>query len=189
MISNKGTINRVNGIPRNATIRSEYVRCGNIDCKKCSPEMLNGDIQKQNFHGPYLIAYWKEGKKLRKRYIGKSWDDYINRQSAIKVKLKSSQLRKFKYLRNQASKRNLLAVSYLEKMENGKVSIEWAYRVVVASKRENRILMLMTIAEKEHLRYANEEELWNIISVQMRKQGFDPSNEESIDSYINYKFA
>ena len=32
-------------IPPNATIRQEYVRCGNPDCQKS--------------HGPYLYAYWK----------------------------------------------------------------------------------------------------------------------------------
>ena len=140
-------------------------------------------------HGPYLIAYWKEGKKLRKKYIGRSWEDYITRQNAIKADLKPSQLKKYKYLRNHASKGNSLTISYLEKIEKGKVSIEWAYRVVVASKKENRILMLMVIADKEHLRYANEQELWNLISIQMQKQGVDPTNEESIDSYINSKFT
>jgi hypothetical protein len=146
MVTNKCIINSVNSIPSNATIRSEYVRCGDIDCKKCSPEILNKEVQKQNFHGPYLIAYWKEGKKLRKKYIGRSREDYITRQNAIKAELKPSQLRKYKYLRNQASKGNSLAVSYLENIKKGKVSIEWAYRVVVASKKENRILMFMVIA-------------------------------------------
>ncbi|MGB6592053.1 MAG: hypothetical protein WBE68_11150 [Candidatus Nitrosopolaris sp.] len=32
-------------IPPNATIRQEYVKCGNPDCR--------------NSHGPYLYAYWK----------------------------------------------------------------------------------------------------------------------------------
>lgn len=79
MVTNRGG---VHDIPRNATIRWEYVRCGNIHCKKCSPEILNKDVPNQNFHGPYLIAYWRQDKKLQKRYIGKSWDDYIERQTA-----------------------------------------------------------------------------------------------------------
>jgi hypothetical protein len=45
-------------IPENATIRQEQVRCGNPDC--------------QQLHGPYLYAYWKDGKRLRKKYIGKT---------------------------------------------------------------------------------------------------------------------
>ncbi len=48
--------------PQNATIREEYVRCSNPACQKCN---LDG-------HGPYLYAYWKQDKKLKKRYVGKS---------------------------------------------------------------------------------------------------------------------
>src|SRR5215472_9959616 len=39
-------------IPPNATIRQEYVKCGDPDC--------------ENSHGPYLYAYWKHDKKLIK---------------------------------------------------------------------------------------------------------------------------
>ena len=42
-------------IPLNATIKQEYVKCGNPDC--------------QTSHGPYLYAYWKQDKKLKKRRI------------------------------------------------------------------------------------------------------------------------
>jgi hypothetical protein len=49
-------------IPHNATIRQEYVKCGNPDC--------------QNSHGPYLYAYWKQDKKLRKLYVGKNLEDF-----------------------------------------------------------------------------------------------------------------
>jgi hypothetical protein len=45
-------------IPMNATIRQEYVKCGNPDC--------------QNAHGPYFYAYWKQDKKLNKKYVGKN---------------------------------------------------------------------------------------------------------------------
>jgi len=41
------------------TYRREYVRCGKRGCKRCP-------------HGPYWYAYWKEGKRLRKRYCGKT---------------------------------------------------------------------------------------------------------------------
>jgi hypothetical protein len=43
-------------IPLNVTIRQEYVKCGDPDC--------------QNLHGPYFYAYWKQDKKLEKRYVG-----------------------------------------------------------------------------------------------------------------------
>lgn len=39
------------------TYRSEWVRCGK-NCHGCP-------------HGPYWYAYWREGKKLHKRYVGK----------------------------------------------------------------------------------------------------------------------
>jgi hypothetical protein len=40
------------------TFRSEWVKCGKPGCGSCP-------------HGPYWYAYWREGKKTRKRYIGK----------------------------------------------------------------------------------------------------------------------
>lgn len=40
------------------TYRSETVRCGKPNCRTCP-------------HGPYWYAYYREGKKLRSRYIGK----------------------------------------------------------------------------------------------------------------------
>ncbi len=84
-------------IPSNATIRQEYVKCGNPDC--------------QNQHGPYLYAYWKQDTKLNKRYIGKNLEDFRLRQIAKEIKLKPSLLIKFKFTEQQASKGN---ASWLE---------------------------------------------------------------------------
>jgi hypothetical protein len=49
---------RAESIPKNATIRKEYIKCGKEIC-----------AQK---HGPYYYAYWKGPvvKKLKKKYIG-----------------------------------------------------------------------------------------------------------------------
>jgi hypothetical protein len=51
---------RSKSIPKNATIRKEFVKCNKPDCyhKK---------------HGPYYYAYWKdhETKKLKQKYIGR----------------------------------------------------------------------------------------------------------------------
>lgn len=49
---------RAKSIPKNATIRKEYIKCGKQIC--------------QQKHGPYYYAYWKdpESKKLKKEYIG-----------------------------------------------------------------------------------------------------------------------
>jgi hypothetical protein len=60
-------------IPLNATIRQEYVKCGNPDC--------------QNPHGPYLYAYWKQDMKLKKRYVGKNLEDFGLRKIAKEIKV------------------------------------------------------------------------------------------------------
>jgi hypothetical protein len=44
--------------PAKVTYRQEHVRCGRERCTKCP-------------HGPYWYAYWREGGRLRSRYIGK----------------------------------------------------------------------------------------------------------------------
>lgn len=40
------------------TFRQQMVRCGRANCGRCP-------------HGPYWYAYWREGGRLRSRYIGK----------------------------------------------------------------------------------------------------------------------
>ncbi len=50
-------------MPKNATIREEFIKCGKDICNLCP-------------HGPYYYAYWKDKtkddnkSKLRKRYLG-----------------------------------------------------------------------------------------------------------------------
>lgn len=46
------------------TYRREHVRCGKPGCKTCP-------------HGPYWYAYYREGGKLRSRYIGKDLPDGV----------------------------------------------------------------------------------------------------------------
>src|SRR5215831_666525 len=104
-------------IPPNATIRQEYVMCGDPDC--------------QNQHGPYLYAYWKQDKKLKKRYVGKNFEDFAIRRIAKEVKIKPSLLIKFKLIEQEASKGNRLAKQYLDKLRKEEVSIEWAHRVLI----------------------------------------------------------
>ncbi len=48
------------------TYRQELTRCNNERCKKCR-ESLG--------HGPYWYAYWREGPKVRKKYLGKTRPD------------------------------------------------------------------------------------------------------------------
>lgn len=62
----ESSIQRFKGLPGNATIRREYVKCGKDSCEMS--------------HGPYYYAYWKERIssdnpsatvwKLKKKYIG-----------------------------------------------------------------------------------------------------------------------
>jgi hypothetical protein len=81
-------------IPPNATIIQEYVKYGNPDC--------------QNSHGQYLYAYWKQDKKLKKRYVGKNFEDFMIRKIAKEIKLKPSQYTKFRFIQEEAGKGNLL---------------------------------------------------------------------------------
>jgi hypothetical protein len=161
-------------IPLTATIRQEYVKCGNPDC--------------QNSHGPYLYAYWKHEKKLKKIYVGKNLDDFAIRKVAREVKLKPSQYTKFKFIQGEADKGNPLAKQYLEKLRKEEVSIDWAHRVLINSIRQQRMLKMMAIADDRHFRFDNEFELVQFIASEMRKEGLDPNNEENLDSYLNTKF-
>jgi hypothetical protein len=161
-------------IPLNATIRQEFVRCGNPDC--------------QNTHGPYLYAYWKQDKKLKKRYVGKNLEDFRLRQLAKEVKLRRSQLIKFKFIEQEASKGNILAKQYLEKLRREEVTIDWANRVLINSIRQQRMLKMMAIADDRHFIYDNETELVQFIASEMERKGLDVNNEEILDSYLNTKF-
>ena len=38
--------------------RQQHVKCGKVGCTRCP-------------HGPYWYGYWREGGRLRSRYIGK----------------------------------------------------------------------------------------------------------------------
>ena len=40
------------------TFRQQTVKCGKQGCTRCP-------------HGPYWYAYWREGGKMRSRYVGK----------------------------------------------------------------------------------------------------------------------
>ena len=44
------------------TLRLEMVKCGKDQCKKC---------ERGEGHGPYWYAYWSEGGRTRKQYLGK----------------------------------------------------------------------------------------------------------------------
>jgi hypothetical protein len=50
---------------------------------------------------------------------------------------------KFKFIEEQASKGNVLAKQYLEKLRKEEVSIDWAHRVLIGSIRQQRMLKMM----------------------------------------------
>lgn len=59
-------------VPKNATIRKEYVKCGNYSCGRCK-------------HGPYYYAYWRDQGKGYKKYVGKY--DPRNKKSVESIDL------------------------------------------------------------------------------------------------------
>jgi hypothetical protein len=48
--------------PEAVTYRLEAVRCGKEGCRSCP-------------HGPYWYAYYREGGRLRSRYVGRALPD------------------------------------------------------------------------------------------------------------------
>jgi hypothetical protein len=50
------------------TYQLQYRRCGKQHCR-CTQLVDRAD---NRGHGPYWYAYWREGKKLRSAYIGKT---------------------------------------------------------------------------------------------------------------------
>ena len=77
-----------------------------------------------------------------------------------------------------------LAIRHLEKLKTEEVSIDRAYRVLINSIRQQRMLKMMAIADDRHFSYDNEIELVQFIASEMQKEG---SNEEDLDSYLNTK--
>ena len=43
--------------------RAEYRRCGDPTCRTC---------RQGRGHGPYLYAVWREGKRVKRKYLGKA---------------------------------------------------------------------------------------------------------------------
>jgi hypothetical protein len=92
-----------------------------------------------------------------------------------------------KFIQEEASKGNVLATQYLEKLRKEEVSIDWAHRVLVNSIRQQRMLKMMSIVDNRHFIYDNEIELVRFIASEMQKEGLDLNNEENLDSYLNTK--
>jgi hypothetical protein len=104
------------------------------------------------------------------------------------MKVRPNQLVKLKFIQQEASKGNVLAKQYLEKIRMEEASIDWAHRVLINSIRQQRMLKMMAIADNRHFSYDNEIELVQFITSEMQKEGLDLNNEENLDSYLNTKF-
>lgn len=157
-------------IPENATIRKEFVKGS----------------------GPYLYAYWKENKRLRKKYIGKSWKD------APSILRKSpAQLAKFNFISSQAIKEgNKLAREYYNKISYKQVSIDWAYKVVVKNVLDCRLRKLADIMDTngrskgEPIESDNNDKRLAAASLTaniMDRIGLDYTNEQDINRFLDCK--
>ena len=51
------------GAPAGHRKRAEYRRCGSTSCRTC---------RQGRGHGPYLYAVWREGTKVKRKYLGKA---------------------------------------------------------------------------------------------------------------------
>jgi len=97
-------------------------------------------------------------------------EDFGLRKLAKEIKLRPSQLIKFKFIEQEASKGNVLAKQYLVKLRKEEGSIDWAHRVLVNSIRQQRMLKMMAIADDRHFSYDNEIELVQFIASEMQKK-------------------
>jgi hypothetical protein len=44
------------------SVREEWKQCGKLNCKCAGGEL----------HGPYLYEYWREGDRVKSRYLGRA---------------------------------------------------------------------------------------------------------------------
>jgi len=59
----RGQLRLALGVPKNHSVREEYRRCGAETCRTC---------RDGPGHGPYRYAVWREGKKVKRKYLGKA---------------------------------------------------------------------------------------------------------------------
>lgn len=104
-------------IPERATIRQEYVKCGNPDCTKK--------------HGPYFYAYWKVGGKLKKAYIGSSLEQGKQEYKIMRTRQMPRWIqRKLGVIQGLAEEGFPPAITYLDRIRRNECGLRWAYRVV-----------------------------------------------------------
>lgn len=70
-------------IPRNATVRAQWIRCSKGDCSSCNGTTVK--MRKDGAHvghGPYWYAAWKVSRRTRSKYIGRELPDVLIDQIA-----------------------------------------------------------------------------------------------------------
>jgi hypothetical protein len=82
-------------VPDKATVRYEYVKVKVKDKGKGESE---GEVRVK-VYGPYLYAYWRENGKLKKRYMGKSINDYMLRVLAYEYDVDANFLREYRIMK------------------------------------------------------------------------------------------
>jgi hypothetical protein len=80
-------------VPDKATLRYEYVK---VKCKGKGES--EGEVRVK-VYGPYLYAYWRENGKLKKRYMGKSINDYMLRVLAYEYDVDVNFLREYRIMK------------------------------------------------------------------------------------------
>jgi len=113
--------------PEKATYREEYVKCGRPNCKRCP-------------HGPYTYAYWRENGKLVKKYVGREpYTTSYKEQVRTRLDINPTDLRKIEFIVELEKQGYAIAKEYREKIEQKKVTLEWAYRRVRELTAYNRV--------------------------------------------------
>jgi hypothetical protein len=88
--------------------------------------------------GPYCYIYWKDKGKLRKKYIGRDPEQYNSRLAFETLtpllgfeNWTFRQYQKWVFLKEQSMvKKDKVAEEYLNKVNDKKITIDWAYKFV-----------------------------------------------------------
>ncbi len=120
-------------IPENATLEQRFVKCGKPRCGTCAK---GGPM-----HGPYWYAYWKDGTRVRTRYLGVKISEAQfqakRKKAAARALGKPSDDRALATIRRYAKRRNGLAFLPDVVREMGGRAI--AHPILLRLAREERI--------------------------------------------------
>ena len=159
--------NKMDTIPWDrATIRKEYRNCHSFDC----PCHIKGYEPKPHPKTSYLYAYWKEKGKLKKKYIGRSIEEYKSKLERMTLNRKIginwtySQWDKYESIKLVAGCGSEVARKYLKKFDifgihsdsendmSMKIpSIDWAYRKLLKALDRDPELRMKVVARTKEL--------------------------------------